>query len=134
MVTVYCIYVGGVTISPSNEDAVICAQDNVTFTCALESAQVLQWVAEPFITRREILQQQVIFTFSDVGKNHTVQFNGVAFHAVLTQSEPTQGSSTHYSLQSTLSTTASTATNGTVIECINLVTGVSVNSTLQLQG
>ena len=128
------LYIGGVTISPSNKDAVICAHENVTFTCTLESAQVLHWVAEPFITRREILRQQVIFTFSDVGKNHTVQFNGVAFHAVLTQSEPAQGSSTHYTLQSTLSTTASTATNGTVIECTNLVTGISDNSTLQLQG
>ena len=112
----------------------ICAQDNVTFTCTLESTTGLQWVAEPFITRDGIATQQASFTLSDVGTTHIVQFDGVTFHAVLTQSELVQGISTHYTLQSTLRTTASTTTNGTVIECIEPITGASYNSTLQLQG
>ena len=129
-----CIYIGGVTISPSNKDAVICAQDNVTFTCTLESAIALQWVAEPFITRGGKAEQKVSFPYSNVGNTHIVEFNGVTFHAVLTHSEPVQGSSTLYTLQSTLSTTASATTNGTVIECIETFTGTSDTSTLLLQG
>ena len=111
----------------------ICAQDTATFTCTLESVVALQWVAEPFITRRGITAQQVSLALSDVGITHRVEFNGVTFHAVLTQSEPVQGSSTHYTLQSTLITTASTSTNGTVIECIEPITGASDSSVLQLR-
>ena len=137
MVTVYCIYIhiiGGVTITPSSEDAVICTQDTVTFTCTLESVVALQWVAEPFITREGIASQKVTLALTDVGTNRTVEFDGVTFIAVLTQSELVQGSSTHYTLQSTLSTTASATTNGTVIECIEPITGESDRSVLQLQG
>ena len=105
----------------------------MTFACTLESALALQWVAEPFITRGGNLPQRVTLAFSDVGMNRTVEFDGVTFIAVLTQSDRIQGS-TLYTLQSTLSTTASTTTNGTVIECINVFTGVSDTSVLQLQG
>ena len=74
------------------------------------------------------------FAISDMGSTKTLNIDDVTFHAVLTQSEPVQGSSTHYTLQSTLSTTASTTTNGTVIECIDRFTEASDSSTLQLQG
>ena len=74
------------------------------------------------------------FAISNMGSTKTLNIDGVTFHAVLTQSEPVQGSSTHYTLQSTLSTTASTTTNGTVIECIDPFTEASDSSTLQLQG
>ena len=112
----------------------ICAQDTVTFTCTVESTTGLLWVAEPFITKDGSVEQQVSFHFPAVGMTRTVEFGGATFCAVLTQSEPVQGSSTHYTLQSTLSTTASTTTNGTVIECIEQITRASDSSTLQLQG
>ena len=133
IITIHCIYIDGVTISQSNEYAVICAQDTVTFTCTLESTTGLQWVAEPFIIE-SITTQRLSYSISEVGINRTVEFNGVTFHAVLTQSEPIQGSSQLYILQSTLSTTASNTTNGTVIECLEPITRASDNSTLKLSG
>ena len=66
--------------------------------------------------------------------NRTAIFGGVTFHAVLTHADPVPGSGGFFILQSTLSTTASATTNGTVIVCQEGLSGASDSITLQLQG
>ena len=109
----------------------ICPQDSVIFTCTVQSGRILQWEAKPFITST---LNQIRFLPNDIMPTRDFISSGVRFIAVLTLSEQVQGSSTHYTLQSTLSSTASTTTNGTVIECQELFTEASDNSTLQLNG
>ena len=60
--------------------------------------------------------------------------NGVTLHAVLTHADPVPGSGGFFTLQSTLSTSASATTNGTMIVCREGFTGTSGSVTLQLQG
>ena len=110
-----------VSVSVSNDKKEICLQDTVTFTCTVQSGGALVWRAEPFISEAN----EISFTPNKT-VNNTFTSRGVIFHAVLIQSDPV--------LQSTLSTTASSTTNGTVIKCIEPFTGASDKSTLQLQG
>ena len=119
-----------VTVS---ESPVACPQDNVTFNCTVDGGVGLEWIAEPFIT---LAQNQVIFLPSHIETNptRTVTPSGVTFHAVLTHADPVPGSGGSYTLQSTLSTTASATTNGTVIVCQEGFSGTSDSVTLQLQG
>ena len=94
----------------------------MTFTCTVQNGRGLVWIAEPFITEKN----QLTFIPNDSVKNITFLSRGVTFQAVLIQSDPL--------LQSTLTTTASATTNGTVMECIEPLSKISDNSTLQLQG
>ena len=94
----------------------------MTFTCTVQNGRGLVWIAEPFITEKN----QLTFIPNDSVKNITFISRGVMFLAVLTQSDPL--------LKSTLNTTASATTNGTVIQCIEPLSKISDNSTLQLQG
>ena len=119
------------SVTIHTEDVVICPQETVTFTCTVQSGRALQWEAKPFITST---LNQIRFLPNDIMPTRDFISSGVRFEAVLTQSELVQGSSTHYTLQSTLSTTASTTTNGTVIECQEYYTAAYDNSTLQLNG
>ena len=125
--------VGAVSVAVSTEDPVACPQDTVTFTCTVDRGVVLEWIAEPFITDE---QNQVAFAPSDLARDptRTVTSSGVTFHAVLTHADSVPGSGGFFTLQSTLSTTASATTNGTVIVCEEGFSGVSDNVTLQLQG
>ena len=110
-------------VSVSSDKTEICPQDNVTFTCTVQSGRALVWRAEPFISK----ENQISFIPNDfVNITTTFTSRGVIFHAVLIQSDPV--------LLSTLSITASATTNGTVIQCIEPFNGASDNSTLQLQG
>ena len=109
----------------------ICLQNNVTFNCTGKNVKLLEWRAAPFIASDST---SVIFLPNDMQPTRMVVYNGVVFYAELTRSEPVQGSSTLYSLKSTLRTTASTTTSGTVIECIDQFTGASNSSILQLEG
>ena len=117
----------------TSDGLVVCRQDTVTFTCTVDRGVVLEWIAEPFITDE---QNQVAFIPSDLetDSNRTVSSSGVTFHAVLTHADPVPGSGGFFTLQSTLSTTASATTNGTVIVCQDSFSGTSDNVTLQLQG
>ena len=125
--------VGAVSVTVSTEDPVVCPQDTVTFTCTVDCGVGLEWIAEPFITDE---QNQVAFLPSDLETHptRTVTSSGVTFHAVLTHADPVPGSGGFFTLQSTLSTTASATTNGTVIVCREGLSGTSDNVTLQLQG
>ena len=118
-------------VTVSTEDPVVCPQGNVTFTCTVDRGVGLEWIAEPFITEE---QNQVAFIPSDLATDptRTVSSSGVTFHAVLTHADPVPGSGGLYTLQSTLSTTASATTTGTVIVCQEGLSGTS--DTLQLQG
>ena len=109
-------------VSVSSDKTKICPQDNVTFTCTVQSGGALVWRAEPFISKKN----QISFIPNDSVNITTFTSRGVIFHAVLIQSDPV--------LLSTLSITASATTNGTIIQCIEPFTGASDNSTLQLQG
>ena len=109
----------------------ICLQNNVTFNCTGENVKSLEWRAAPFIASNST---DVIFLPNDMQPTRMVVYNGVVFHAELTHSELVQGTSTLYTLQSTLSTTASTINSGTVIECIDHLTGASNSAILQLEG
>ena len=111
-----------VSVSVSKDKRELCPQDTVTFTCTVQSGTALVWRAEPFISEAN----QVTFRPNFPLNSTTFTSRGVIFHAVLTERDPV--------LQSTLSTTASATTNGTVIQCIEPFTGASDNSTLQLQG
>ena len=110
-----------------------CPQDTVTFTCTVDRGVGFEWIAEPFFTDE---QNQVVFLHTDIATdpNRTVTSSGVTFHAVLTHADPVPGSGGFFTLQSTLSTTASATTNGTVIVCWEGFTGTSDSVTLQLQG
>ena len=123
--------VGAVSVTVSTEDPVVCPQDTVTFTCTVDRGVGLEWIAEPFITDE---QNQVAFIPSDLETDptRTVTSNGVTFHAVLTHANPVPGSGGLFTLQSTLSTTASATTNGTVIVCWQGLSGTSDSVTLQL--
>ena len=110
-------------VSVSSYKTEICPQDTVTFTtCTVQSGGALVWRAEPFISEAN----EISFIRNSTEKIMTFTSRGVIFLVVLIQSDP--------DLQSTLSTTASATTNGTVIQCIEPFTGASDNSTLQLQG
>ena len=124
---------GAANVSISGARPVVCPQDSVTFTCTVNSGVLLVWIAEPFITDE---QNQVVFLPSDLEANptRTIRSNGVTFHAVLTDRDPVPGSSELFTLHSTLSTTASTTTNGTVIVCREHFSGISASVTLQVQG
>ena len=117
----------------TSDGPVVCLQDTVTFTCTVDRGAGLEWIAEPFITDE---QNQVIFIPADLETNptRTVSSSGVTFHAVLTHADPVPGSGGFFTLQSTLGTTASATTNGTVIVCREGFSGTSDNVTLQLQG
>ena len=121
-------------VTVSTEDPVVCPQDNVTFTCTVDrSSAGLEWIAEPFITGQ---QSQVAFIPANLATDptETISSSGVTFHAVLTHADPVPGSGGFFTLQSTLSTTASATTSGTVIVCREALSGTSDNVTLQLQG
>ena len=122
-----------VSVTVSTEDPVVCLQDSVTFTCTVDRGVRLEWIAEPFFTDE---QNHVAFLPSDLETDptDTVPSSGVTFHAVLTHADPVPGSGGLFTLQSTLSTTASATTNGTVIVCREGVSGASDSVTLQLQG
>ena len=117
----------------TSDGPVVCPQDTVTFTCTVDRGVVLEWIAEPFITDE---QNQVAFIPADLETDptRTVSSSGVTFHAVLTHADSVPGSTEFFTLQSTLSTTASATTNGTVIVCREGFSGTSDNVTLQLQG
>ena len=106
--------VDAVSVTVSTEDQVVCPQDTVTFTCTVDRGVGLEWIAKPFITDQ---RNQVAFLPSDLATDptRTVISSGVTFHAVLTHADPVPGSGGFFTLQSTLSTTASATTNGTVI-------------------
>ena len=125
--------VGAVSVTVSTEDPVVCPQDSVTFTCTVDRGVGLEWIAEPFFTDE---QNQVAFIPSDLETDptRTVTSSGVTFHAVLTHVDLVPGSGGLFSLQSTLSTTASATTNATVIVCREGLSGASDSVTLQLQG
>ena len=125
--------VGAVSVTVSTEDPVACPQDTVTFTCTVDRGVGLEWIAEPFITDE---QNQVAFIPTDLETDSTVtvQSSGVTFHAVLTHADPVPGSGGFFTLQSTLSTTASATTNGIVIVCEEGLSVTSDSVTLQLQG
>ena len=125
--------VGAVSVTLSTVDPVVCLQDSVTFTCTVDHGVGLEWIAEPFFTDE---QNHVAFLPSDLETDptETVPSSGVTFHAVLTHADPVPGSGGLFTLQSTLSTTASATTNGTVIVCREGVSGASDSVTLQLQG
>ena len=125
--------VGAVSVTVPTEDPVVCPQDTVTFTCTVDRGVVLEWIAEPFITDE---QNQVAFIPTDLETDptRTVTSSGVSFHAVLTHADSVPGSGGFFTLQSTLSTTASATTNGTVIVCQEGFSGASDSVTLQLQG
>ena len=125
--------VGAVSVTVSTEDPVVCPQDTVTFTCTVDRGVGLEWIAEPFFTDE---QNQVGFLPSDLETDptRTVTSSGVTFHAVLTHADPVPGSGEFFTLQSTLSTTASATTNGTVIVCREGLSDTSDSVTLQLQG
>ena len=59
--------------------------------------------------------------------------SGVTFYAALTQVTEVPGSPGFYFLQSTLTTTVSESTNGTVIVCEGPISGESENITLQIK-
>ena len=122
-----------VSVTVSTEDPVVCLQDSVTFTCTMDHGVGLEWIAEPFFTDE---QNHVAFLPSDLETDptETVPSSGVTFHAVLTDADPVPGSGGLFTLQSTLSTTASATTNGTVIVCWEGLSGASDSVTLQLQG
>ena len=109
-----------------------CPQDTMTFTCTVNRGFDLEWIAEPFFTDQ---QNQVVFLHTDIATdpNRTVTSKGGTFHAVLTHADPVP-SSEFYTYQSTLSTTASATTNGTVIVCQDSFSRASDSVTLQLQG
>ena len=125
--------VGAVSVTVSVENSMVCPQDSVTFTCTVDRGVVLEWRAEPFFSDQ---QNQVLFLHTDITTHptRTVTSSGVTFHAVLTQSDPAPGSTEFFTLQSTLSTTASATTNETVIVCQDSFSGASDSVTLQLQG
>jgi len=125
------VCVGAVSVTVSTEDPVVCPQDTVTFTCTVDRGVELEWIAEPFFTDQ---QNQVLFLPTDVETDptRTVTSSGVTFHAVLTHADPVPGSGGFFTLQSTLSTTASVTTNGTVIVCREGFSGASDSVTLQL--
>ena len=127
------MHVGAVSVTVSTEDPVVCPQDTVTFTCTVDRGLGLEWIAEPFITDEH---NQVVFIPSDLETDptETVTSSGVTFHAVLTHADPVPGSGVFLTLQSTLSTTASATTNGTVIVCREGLSGASDSVILQLQG
>ena len=116
-----------------SDGAVACPQATVTFTCIVDRGAVLEWIAEPFITDE---QNQVAFIPTDLETDptRTVTSSGGTFHAVLTDADPVPGSGGFFTLQSTLSTTASATTSGTVIVCQEGLSGTSDSVTLQLQG
>jgi len=123
--------VGAINVTVSAEDPVVCPQDSVTFTCTVDRGVGLEWIAEPFITDE---QNQVELIPSDLATapTRTVTSSGVTFHAVLTHADPVPGSGGLSTLQSTLSTTASATTNGTVIVCQDSFGGTSDSVTLQV--
>ena len=125
--------VGAVSVTVSTEDLLVCPQDIVTFTCTVDRGVGLEWIAEPFFTDQ---QNQVVFVASDLATDptRTAPSSGVTFHAVLTHVDLVPGSGGFFILQSTLSTTASATTNGTVIVCREGLSGTSDSVTLQLQG
>ena len=129
----YSMRIGAVSVAVSAEGSVVCPQDTITFTCTVDRGVGLEWIAEPFFTNE---QNQVQFLYIDIetDPNRTVTSSGVTFHAVLTHADPVPGSGGLFTLQSTLSTTASAITNGTVIVCEEGLSGVSDSVTLQLQG
>ena len=87
----YPTHVDAVSVTVSTEDSVVCPQDTVTFTCTVDRAIALEWIAEPFFTGQ---QNQVVFIPSDLATNPTmtVTSSGVTFHAVLTHADPVPGS------------------------------------------
>ena len=117
----------------TSDSPVVHLQDTVTFTCTVDHGVGLEWIAEPFIADE---QNQVAFIPSDLetDPNRTVTSSGVTFHAVLTHADPVPGSGGFFILQSTLSTTASATTSGTVIVCREGLSGTSDCVTLQLHG
>ena len=125
--------VGAFNVTVSTDGSVVCPQDSVTFTCTVDRGVDLEWIAEPFFTNQ---QNQVLFLHTDLETDptRTVTSSGVTFHAVLTHADPVPGSTEFFTLQSTLSTTASATTNGTVIVCREGLSGGSDSVTLQLQG
>ena len=129
----YSMRVGAVSVAVSAEGSVVCPQDTVTFTCTVDRGVGLEWIAEPFITDE---QNQVQFLYIDIETDptRTVSSSGVTFHAVLTHADPIPGSGVFLTLQSTLSTTASATTNGTMIVCREGISGASDSVILQLQG
>ena len=122
--------IDAVSVTVSTEDPVACPQDTVTFTCTVDRGVGLEWIAEP------PFPDQVQFLPLDLQANstRTVLSNGVTFHAVLTHADPVPDSDGFFTLQSTLSTTASATTNGTVIVCQEGFSEASDSVTLQLQG
>jgi len=123
--------VGAVSVAVFTEDPVVCPQDSVTFTCTVDRGGGLEWIAEPFFPDQ---QNQVVFLPSDLETDptRTVSSSGVTFYAVLTHADPVPGSGGFFTLQSTLSTTASATTNGTVIVCRDGFSGTSDSVTLQV--
>ena len=120
------------SVTVSTEDPLACPQGTVTFTCTVDRGVDLEWIADPFFTQ----QNQVLFLHTDLETDptRTVTSSGVTFHAVLTHADPVPGSTEFFTLQSTLSTTASATTNGTVIVCQDSFSGTPDSVTLQLQG
>jgi len=123
----YLIHVDAMRVTVSTEDPVVCPQDTVTYTCIVDRGIDLEWTPEPFFADQ-------VPSDLETNPTRTVTSSGVTFHAVLTHADPVPGSGGFFTLQSTLSTTASTTTNGTVIVCQDSFSGTSDSVTLQLHG
>ena len=127
----YLTHVDAASVSISTEDPVACPQDTVTFNYTVDRGVVLEWISF-FIDRHN----RVVVLPSDLETDptRTVTFSGVTFHAVLSHADSVPDSTEFFILQSTLSTTASATTGGTVIACQDSFSGTSDFVTLQPQG
>ena len=102
-----------------------CPGETVVFTCTIQATSLLEWRTGP--TDMGLVQ----FIPQHLGTGDGSDDIG-EFHAVLTQAKRNRDNT--YTMQSTLSVTATDMVNGTTVTCTDGLTRGSNHSQLLLQG
>ena len=103
-----------------------CPGERVTYTCTVTQGAVLEWIVEPFLPDSALIQ----FTRTDtIGRsfdcNDVTALQCADFNFVATLTDIANPSTSVADITSTLTFTATSTLNGTVIQC----RGVTANAT-----
>ena len=93
-----------------------CAGETVTATCSVSDTIFLQWTPGDFFSESELENFILAPQDLDSGPITLTSSSGVTFSAELTDSVMSESGGL-FNLQSTLKTTASSFTNGTILQC-----------------
>ena len=103
-----------VVVTP--DTLVACADETVTATCSVSDTTFLQWTPGDFFSESELEVFLLAPQDVDSGPVTLTSSSGVTFSAELTDSVMSESGGL-FNLQSILTTTAPSLTNGTILQC-----------------